>query len=179
MNAAEVLQLLQNYQPQGEKETQDHAYIVDFVQRESAFTNRKTVEGHLTASAWITNATRDRAVLLHHRKLDIWVQPGGHIDADDPSLIEASLREATEETGLSELTPVSEQIFDLDIHSIPARKDEPDHLHLDIRFWFKTQDQELVLSEESNDLSWMTAEEIQRVTDEESVLRMMRKSLLG
>lgn len=179
MNTADVLQLLKNYQPAGNKETSDHAFIVDFVQRESEFTSRKTEEGHLTASAWITNPKRDRAVLLHHRKLDIWVQPGGHIDPEDGSLMTASLREATEETGLQQLKPVTDNIFDIDIHQIPARKNEPEHLHLDIRFWFETEHEELVLSDESHNLSWMTMEQIQQVTDEESVLRMMRKSLGG
>ena len=178
MNTEHTLALLQNYQPTGDKEKHDLAFIIDFVKRTDAFTSRHTPEAHLTASAWVTNGDHTRAVLLHHKKLDIWVQPGGHIDDSDESLQVASLREAEEETGLSNLQPVSDGIFDVDIHEIPARKSEPAHLHLDIRFWFETPTDTLTLSDESHDLAWFEENKVADVTTEESILRMVRKSLV-
>jgi 8-oxo-dGTP pyrophosphatase MutT (NUDIX family) len=133
--------------------------------------------GHLTASAWITNKAQTKAVLLHHKKLDIWVQPGGHVDDDDMSLSLASLREASEETGLTNLSFCQPGIFDLDVHSIPARKTEPKHHHLDVRFWLIADNERLSISDESNDLQWLSRVEIEAITNEESVLRMARKTL--
>ncbi|WP_428244226.1 NUDIX hydrolase [Gynuella sp.] len=176
MNSTEIITLLDAYQADSDKEQQDQAFIRDFVLRQPRFHQRDTAEGHLTASAWISNRERTRAVLLHHGKLDIWVQPGGHIE-DDASLQAASLREAREETGINGLQLVQPGIFDIDIHEIPARKTEPAHLHLDIRFWFEADQEALVLSDESHDLRWLTWPEIHQLTDEESVLRMVRKSL--
>ena len=172
----QAIELLDAYEPIIEQEEKAKAFILDFVKKHSRYWSRQTLDGHLTASAWITDEANNKAVLLHHKKLDIWVQPGGHIDDKDPSLALASMREAKEETGLAELELKQDGIFDLDVHKIPARKQEPEHWHLDIRFWFIAKNIKLEISDESNDLVWMTAEEIQKITDEESVLRMVRKN---
>lgn len=173
-----ALALLSAYEPTDENEIEAKAFISDFVNANEKYWSRQTLAGHLTASAWITDIEQTKAVLLHHKKLDIWVQPGGHIDDADSSLETASLREATEETGLVGLKLKQSQIFDLDVHKIPARKQEPEHWHLDVRFWFAANNTDLEISDESNELAWMSAEDILNVTDEESVLRMVRKTLL-
>ncbi len=174
----EALNLLESYSPVNEEEKKAHDFIKAFVAEHQQYWSRETLRGHLTASAWVTDIQRSQAVLLHHKKLNIWVQPGGHIDADDETLIAASIREATEETGLTHLRMVSPEIFDVDVHSIPERKGTPEHLHLDIRFWFEVDNMDLQISDESNELKWLTRSEIESKTNEESVLRMVRKSLI-
>ena len=137
--------------------------------------------GHITASAWIVSADGDSALLTHHRKLGRWLQLGGHVDGET-EIENAALREAREESGLSRLHFVrwsGDEIvpMDLDVHPIPARGDEPEHLHWDLRFLLRAAPgQSLVMSEESTDLRWFTGDEIAAVTDEESVLRLMRKA---
>lgn len=172
-----VMKQLHDYQPQDLEEKKAQAFILEFVDRHSAYWSRSTLEGHLTASAWITDAQCKSAVLLHHRKLDMWVQPGGHIDDDDTSLASASRREAQEETGLTGLRLKQQGIFDLDVHAIPARRTEPEHWHLDVRFWWIADDTTLTINEESNELAWLASAEIRNKTEEESVLRMVRKTL--
>ena len=172
-----ALNALTAYLPSDKDEQKARDFMLNFVEQHEKYWSRETLSGHLTASAWVTNASRSQAVLLHHKKLDIWVQPGGHIEADDDSLPEASLREALEETGLPGLRLVSDQIFDLDQHRIPARGDTPAHWHLDVRYWFEAEGDTLAITEESNDLQWLTADEIREKTDERSVLRMVEKTL--
>lgn len=174
---SQAFEILQKYNPTDTNEQNAKTFMAEFVMANPRYWARSTQAGHLTASAWITDVHRRKAVLLHHKKLDIWVQPGGHIDDDDETLLAAGLREAQEETGLRSLTPVLCDVFDLDVHAIPARKSEPAHLHLDVRFWFMARDTQLLISEESNELTWMTADEISGKTKEESILRMMRKTL--
>jgi 8-oxo-dGTP pyrophosphatase MutT (NUDIX family) len=89
--------------------------------------------GHITGSAWIVDRGRTHALLTHHRKLNKWLQLGGHADGD-PDILRVALREAREESNLDAIRPVSEDIFDVDIHVIPARGAEPEHLHYDVRF---------------------------------------------
>ena len=136
---------------------------------------RSQLSGHVTGSAWIVNAPGDSVLLTHHRKLDIWVQPGGHADGD-PDILAVALKEATEETGLDPLEPVGEDIFDLDIHSIPARGEIPEHFHYDVRFAIRHEGEgEFTVTEESHDLAWVPLESLGDYTDEASMHRMARK----
>lgn len=93
---------------------------------------RSRLDGHLTGSAWLVSSDGRQALLMHHRKLGRWLQPGGHADGDW-DLAAVALREAEEETGLSDLQ-VDPVIFDLDKHRIPARAGVPEHWHYDLRF---------------------------------------------
>ncbi len=141
---------------------------------------RTCVPGHITASAWITDG--DRALLTHHRKLDRWLQLGGHVDGE-VHVEQAALREAREESGMTALELVrwgpDLVPLDLDVHRIPARANEPAHDHWDVRFWLRAAaGQALVLSDESHALRWFHPSELATVTGEESVLRLPRKVAL-
>ncbi|MEO8433143.1 MAG: NUDIX hydrolase [Acidobacteriota bacterium] len=98
---------------------------------------RATPEGHITASVVILrpDAGASAFLLVRHRKLDRWLQPGGHSDPTDETTLATALREAREETGLGDLTPrLGGGPLDFDVHEIPARPGEPAHLHYDIRY---------------------------------------------
>ena len=114
---------------------------------------RRHAVGHFTGSAFVVSADGERTLLMHHRKLGLWVQPGGHADGDS-DLAAVALREAQEETGLRGLT-LEPGIFDLDRHAIPARRDEPEHFHYDVRFVVRAAAGEaFALNEESLALAW-------------------------
>lgn len=110
--------------------------------------------GHFTGSAWVVSRDGARVLLMHHRKLQRWLQPGGHADGDT-DLARVALREAVEETGLNGLQLLDGGIFDLDRHEIPARGDEPAHWHYDVRFVVRAGvDERFVANEESCALAW-------------------------
>lgn len=120
---------------------------------------RERLDGHFTGSAWLVSADGRRALLMHHRKLDRWLQPGGHADGER-NLAAVALREAGEETGLRDLV-VQWAIFDLDRHRIPARAGEPEHWHYDVRFVVRAiGDEQFVLMPEAKALAWRAVEEI-------------------
>lgn len=137
--------------------------------------------GHITASAWIVAADGDAVLLTHHRKLGRWLQLGGHVDGE-PNVERAALREAREESGMARFSFVAWAgpllvPLDLDVHPIPARGSEPQHDHWDVRFLLRAAPgQDLAISAESNDLRWFAADELPGATDEESVLRLDRKT---
>jgi 8-oxo-dGTP pyrophosphatase MutT (NUDIX family) len=140
---------------------------------------RSCLEGHLTASAWVVDAARSRVLLTHHRKLDLWIQLGGHADGE-ANLLAAALREVTEESGLTRVRAVSSEIFDVDRHRIPARKTEPEHWHFDVRFLIEADPAEpVIISDESHDVAWVALADVTRLNAEESVARMVRKTLAG
>lgn len=137
---------------------------------------RTCVEGHLTASAWVVDPARTRTLLTHHRKLDRWLQLGGHVDGE-ADLLAAALREVREESGLTRVRAVAEEIFDVDRHRIPARKTEPEHWHFDVRFLIEADPAEpLVVSDESHEVAWVPLADVARLNPEESLARLVRKT---
>ena len=138
---------------------------------------RERLSGHFTASAWVVAADGARTLLTHHRKLGLWLQPGGHADGDT-ELPRAALKEAEEETGLHGLR-IEEGIFDLDRHWIPEHKGVPAHWHYDVRYIVRAgADEDFVVSEESHALAWRDIAEL--AGDEAadaSVRRMAQKWL--
>jgi 8-oxo-dGTP pyrophosphatase MutT (NUDIX family) len=131
-------------------------------------------QAHLTASAWIVNPARTHALLIFHRKLNKWLQVGGHVEATDESLQSAALREAQEETNLKDLRLVSSTLFDIDVHLIPARHDVPAHYHHDFRFLLEVE--QMVISHiptEVVDLQWFPMQEITQTY----LARMLQKTL--
>ncbi len=138
---------------------------------------RERLAGHFTASAWLVDAAGRRLLMTHHRKLDRWLQLGGHADGDR-DLAAVALREAEEESGLTGLLVLPE-IFDLDRHWIPGRGDVPGHWHYDVRYIVRTTGTEVfVVSDESHALAWR---EIDSLLDEPgldpSIARMAGKWL--
>lgn len=169
-----LLELLRRYSPPTADRASEVIRIISFVEREPACAERSHQFGHLTGSAWVVNAERSKALLLHHRKLDRWMQPGGHADGE-LDLLAVALREAREESGLSRIKPVSGEVFDVDIHEIPPFKDIPAHYHFDVRFLLVADDTEAPSrNDESNEVKWIELTDIEKYTDEESVLRMAR-----
>jgi 8-oxo-dGTP pyrophosphatase MutT (NUDIX family) len=178
MHRAAVLHLLRAHQRRvtDPLEAAMAAGIVRFVEEHSDCLLRACVPGHLTGSAWIVDPPRHRTLLTHHRKLNKWLQPGGHADGD-PDLLAVALREAREETGLTRLRAISSEPFDVDRHWIPVRGDTPGHWHFDLRFLIEADPAEpLVISDESHDLAWVELAAVGRLNPEASLLRLVRKT---
>ncbi|HOO09695.1 MAG TPA: NUDIX domain-containing protein, partial [Cyclobacteriaceae bacterium] len=89
--------------------------------------NRDHLPGHITGSAWIANPYFTKVLLVHHAKLDKWLQPGGHADGNE-NVMNVALKELQEETGLTRAKLNRDSIFDIDIHTIPERDSFPEHL---------------------------------------------------
>ena len=177
MNREEVIRQLRDYQVRWPGEGETVARFIEFVSANPDCFERGLPSGHVTGSAWVVDRTGDRVLLTHHKKLDMWVQLGGHADGD-ADVFRVARREAEEESGLAGLEPVSARIFDIDVHRIPARGNEPEHFHWDIRYAFRAAAGESFrVSAESHDLAWIDFRDLRSVTTEESMLRMARKWL--
>jgi len=177
MHRNDLLNKLEAYRIRYPEETPTTNRLIGFIAANPDCFERSLSIGHITGSAWVVNRAGTHVLLTHHKKLDIWVQLGGHADGNT-DILDAARREAVEESGLSELSTVSDEIFDIDIHLIPARKTEPAHYHHDIRFGFRTTENEkYVVSDESHDLAWVEIARIKEYSTEESMQRMAAKWL--
>jgi len=146
---------------------------------EAPFSRTQFVPGHVTASAFIVNQARDALLLILHSKLGRWLQPGGHVEADDANVVCSAEREIREEVGLSDLT--SNGVLDVDVHRIPAYREQPAHEHFDVRFWFTAQQTHVIAGSDARAARWVSiADMLQPSTNgtlqhDESVLRAVRK----
>lgn len=169
--------LLQSYNPVYSEEMVAKQTILDFVDAYPDCFERSLAVGHITASCWLLNQDCSKALLLHHAKLNNWFQLGGHCDGDS-DVLAVAIKEAQEESGITAIVPLSTDIFDIDVHAIPANSREKEHYHYDIRFLLQVvSDESVVQNAESKELRWVGKELQALPTQEKSIVRMFEKWL--
>ena len=175
---AALLSDLERYHAADPRERAMLEQLRAFVASQAACFERTLAIGHVTGSAWVVDRELEAAILTHHRKLDRWLQLGGHADGDG-DLRRVALREAREESGLEDIVPASAGIYDVDVHSIPARGAEPAHLHYDVRFAFYAErSARPIPSDESHEVAWISLKDLPRYRVDDSVLRLAAKTPL-
>lgn len=175
MTRQRILTLLDTYAAASPQDRWLYEQTRAFVATHVNVLSRANLQGHLTGSAFVVDPERRRFLLVRHRKLGKWIQPGGHADGD-PDLLAVAAREVEEETGLSP-RPVDGRVFDLDIHTIPPRPKVPAHRHYDVRFLFVADPTRPLAPKDDEllDAAWLSPGEARRrgVAIEESVARMI------
>ncbi len=168
---------LHNYNPADSEELAFKERMIDLLKYENCF-ERSLLHAHFTASAWVIDPNQGKVLLTHHAKLNKWLQLGGHADGET-DMPNVALKELTEESGSDQFTFANKEIFDVDIHKIPARHDVPEHDHFDVRYLFYG-DADLPISKnhESKELAWIPYDDVAtKVSQNASILRMLNKSL--
>jgi 8-oxo-dGTP pyrophosphatase MutT (NUDIX family) len=181
-NRQDLLRQINEYIGRFPAEAERVEPIKDFVRRFDGrdLYDRKNFAGHLTASAFVIHATSDKLLLLQHKFLKRWLQPGGHIDVTDHAIIESARREVQEETGISAsaLELIDEAVFDFDSHKIPAnpKKHELEHYHHDVRYLFKLSHDAAIniADDESTDFRWVPFTELKNSVDFANVVEKVR-----
>ena len=166
--------------PADAEEAGDRDQIVAFVRRHERPFDRAIREGHLTGSAITVSADGSRVLLLHHRKLDRWLQPGGHGDPGETTGEQVALREALEESGIEGLAlhPRAPRPLDVDVHDIPARGSEPAHQHLDLRYLVVAPASARLRPElaELNEIRWVAWDETEPLGPDHGLRRALGKA---
>ncbi|MCH7408867.1 NUDIX hydrolase [Belliella sp. DSM 111904] len=176
MDRVILRQSLENYRTPFDEEKAFAAEFIELTYDDDAFL-RSREQGHFTASAWVVDKFRTHTLLTLHRKLNRWLQLGGHADGVE-NLLEVAMTEAREESGLTSLRFVGNGIFDIDKHIIPQRGDVPEHFHYDVRYLIEAElNEPLTLSSESIDLAWVPFDTVEDVVGySPSILRMLEKT---
>jgi 8-oxo-dGTP pyrophosphatase MutT (NUDIX family) len=132
--------------------------------------------GHLTASAVVVDAKRQRTLLIFHQKLQRWLQPGGHFEPDESDPLRAAQREVLEETGVRTQPPQERpSLLDVDVHQIPARGDEPQHEHFDLRFLLVAENEDAVVGDGAERVRWVPPTELDELDLDPGLRRALNK----
>lgn len=178
MHRNELLSLLLKHKTTFMEEAAYQQRAVNFVQQHADCFHRELWPAHVTGSSWVVNPHRSHALMLHHKKHDQWFQPGGHADGH-ADILAVALRETSEETGLDTgaIQLLSHNIFDIDIHAIPAFGNEPEHEHFDIRFLVEINDAlPIPGNDESHQVLWVPLNQVSSYNNNLSTYRMVEKT---
>lgn len=150
--------------------------ILAFMAEADNLFGRDSQGGHITCGAWILDPSLSKVILVRHRRLDRWIQPGGHIEIGETPFAGA-LREAEEETGIEDLVPWKNKLFNLSVHLFPQGKDGPAHFHYDFRYLFiATGSSRIQATDETDGVVWVPLSRIADYTDEATILEMAEKT---
>ena len=168
--------MIAHYEPFDEQEALHRLELLDLLRTSPApYSRHHFVPGHVTASCFVLDPA-GRLLLHHHRRLNRWLQMGGHLEAGEEPL-DAALREVAEESGLHDLRLLSSGIADLDVHVIPAGKGEPEHRHFDVRYIAQTASPHAIVidAQESKELMWFDLDRAAVVMSGEESARVIGK----
>ena len=180
MDKQHIVDTVSHYNPTYDEERVYKEAILSFIRNNSLLAHRTNLTWHITWSAWVINPNYTKALLIHHLKLNKWVQPWWHWEHEDRTLQEISLREAHEEIGVNGFHLVSPEIYDIDVHTIPTKWSEPEHPHYDIRFLLKLDNTDLsqIDPKELKWAQWVDIDDLLKdPTISQSIRRMAQKSV--
>jgi 8-oxo-dGTP pyrophosphatase MutT (NUDIX family) len=173
--SCELISMLKKHPPRDEEEAANIERTIQWLQISPDPLNRHIfTPGHGTGSAFITDLPHEHVLLVMHGKLNRWLQPGGHADAGETDPLLVACREAREEVGCH-LPGETGRFFDMDVHTVPARRGDPRHLHFDFRYLFETAPGPIVAASDALEARWFTLEEAMQLALDPGLRRMIGK----
>lgn len=161
---------IEKYLPVNEQEEHDKELLLEWLLEPDVFT-RKNKKAHLTASAWVVNPSRTKVLMIYHNIYDSWAWMGGHADGET-DLLAVAKREAEEESGITDVRPVSEDIASLEIVTVSGHEKKGEyvssHLHLNVTYIFEApEEQELFIKpDENSGVMWIETDDIKNKSTE-------------
>lgn len=145
------------------------------------FDRHDLAPGHVTASAFVVSPDRARLLLIHHRRLQRWLQPGGHVEPADADVVAAARRELGEEAGIDSVDRLPEfpGLLDVDVHTIPGSADSDSHLHFDVRFLFRARSDAIRSGSDAVDVRWVPVDAIEEFAPGASMARVATRLRRG
>lgn len=179
----DIVERIKRYCPINEQEQRDQALILDFLAKNEDGFRRSNPIAHMTASAWVVNPARDRVLMVYHKIFDSWSWTGGHADGER-DLLSVALREVSEETGISRLKSVTEDIFSLEVLTVDGHEKRgeyvPSHLHLNVTYLIEADDTQTlkICPDENSGVRWFTPEGALKASTEPWFVERIYKKLI-
>lgn len=167
----ELLHQIEQYQPFNEQEVHDKEVILQCLREQEDIFTRENRMAHMTASAWVVNRERTRVLMAYHNIYDSWSWLGGHADGE-ADLLAVALREVREESGISQVHPVSDEIFSLEVLTVDGHVKRgtyvSSHLHLNVTYLLEASEEECLHKkpDENSDVAWFGLQEAVEASSE-------------
>ena len=177
MDKTEVIRLVAAFGDRTDGGAMKSRELVLLLLHEAAdpFSRNNLSPGHITCTGMVLAPDRASVLAVHHRRLNRWLMPGGHVEAADVSAANAARREVSEETSVEVDTKVSVPLIGIDVHGIPSNGREPYHLHHDLLFLFHARSMEIRTTEESHNVAWITPDTFEAYGIPDNVQRAYRR----
>ena len=177
-----IEQQIADYKPYNEQEAHDQAVMRQLLATQPDLFTRENQVAHMTASSWLLNATHDKVLMIYHNIYHSWAWAGGHEDGDR-DLLAVAKREAMEETGVTEIRAISEDIFSLEILTVDGHEKRgayvPSHLHLNVSYLLEADEAEVlrIKPDENSGVRWFFLEEALAACSEPWMIERVYKKL--
>ena len=177
-----LLKQLKAYAPYNEQETNDKEVMIKLLEKESDIFTRENEVAHFTASSWLVNKEHTKVLMIYHNIYHSWSWTGGHADGET-DLLAVAMREAMEETGVKTITPVSKDLFSIEILTVDGHikrgKYVPSHLHLNVTYLLEADEAEVlhIKQDENSGVAWFTLEEALEKCSEPWMIEWIYKKL--
>ena len=178
-----LFQEIENYEPLNEQEARDKEVMLKYILNNENCLMRENLIAHFTVSLWTVNKARTKTLMVYHNMYQSWSWIGGHADGIE-DLCSVAMRELQEETGVSNASLVSRDIFSLEILTVDGHIKKgvyvPSHLHLNVTYLAEADENEkLVVNEEENQaVKWWTFEEALKASTEPWFVENVYKKLI-
>lgn len=162
MQRMELKEQIERYRPWNEQEEEDKKELLRVLMQPDIFL-RENRTAHMTASAWVVNPAKDKVLMVYHNIYHSWSWMGGHADGET-DLLSVAVREVKEESGISHVRPLSEDIFSLEILTVDGHEKRgayvPSHLHLNVTYLLEADEDDtlLVKPDENSGVAWFSLE---------------------
>lgn len=155
---------LTHYTPYNDQESADRRMILHLLSTQPDLFLRSNLAAHMTASAWVVNPERSKVLMVYHNIYHSWSWMGGHADGEE-DLLSVAVREVKEESGITHVRPVSEDIFSVEVLTVDGHEKRgvyvPSHLHLNVTYLLEASEQDplRVKEDENCGVAWFSLEE--------------------
>ena len=159
------IEAIKNYIPYNDQEAKDKDLIIECINKFDNILTRENIIAHITSSGYIVNKERSKVLMIYHNIYKSWAWTGGHADGDS-DLLHVAIKEAKEETGLKNVTPVMTNILGLDVLNVNGHikkgKYVSSHLHLSVAYLLEANEEDklIVNEEETSGVKWLPINEL-------------------
>ncbi len=177
-----VIDKIRAYEPYNAEEARDKERILRLMEENADIFSRENKRAHMTASAWVVNPARDKVLMVYHNIYDSWSWLGGHADGEE-DLLAVALREVREESGLTRVRAVSEEIYSLEVLTVAEHQKNGacvrEHLHLNLTYLLEADEDEAlhIKEDENSGVRWFAPDEALKASSEPWMVEHIYKKL--